>query len=63
MAQVAEASLRVGLKAQARSWYVLALQIDPTSREVQMAVYRLDHEEAAAAIGPPKLQASRAPRE
>jgi Flp pilus assembly protein TadD len=47
MAQVAAATLRVGLRAEARNWYLLALRLDPTRVEVQRALYRLDHEEVS----------------
>ncbi len=42
LAQIADASLRVGLRTEARSWYMLALQLDPTRTEIQKALYYLD---------------------
>jgi predicted Zn-dependent protease len=62
LAQVAGASHRVGLRAEARNWYLLALRLDPTRAEVQKALYRLEHEESASLSGAP-LQATRDPRE
>jgi predicted Zn-dependent protease len=53
---IAEASLRIGLRAQARAWYLLALQLDPASRETQKAIYRLEHEEAGRAAESPALE-------
>ena len=61
LAQVADASLRVGLRAEARNWYLLALQLDPTKAEIQKAIYRLDHEESAPLAGAPP-QETRNPR-
>jgi tetratricopeptide (TPR) repeat protein len=61
LTQVAAASLQVGLRAEARNWYLLALQLDPSQAEVQKALYRLDHEESASLAGAP-LQATRNPR-
>jgi predicted Zn-dependent protease len=51
MSQVAVASLRVGLREQARNWYLVALRLDPTNDEVQKALYRLDHEGAVSLAG------------
>jgi predicted Zn-dependent protease len=50
-AQIADASFRVGLKAEARNWYLLALRLDPTRTELQKALYRLDHEEPVSLAG------------
>jgi tetratricopeptide (TPR) repeat protein len=61
-AHVAGALLRVGLRAEARNWYLLALQLDPTKSEVQQALYHLDHEESASLAGATP-QATRNPRE
>jgi Flp pilus assembly protein TadD len=60
--QVAGALLRVGLRAEARNWYLLALQLDPTRSEVQKALYHLDHEESGSLAGATP-QATRNPRE
>jgi predicted Zn-dependent protease len=43
---IGDASLRLGLRDEARGWYMLALQLDPASGETQKAIYRLKHEEA-----------------
>jgi tetratricopeptide (TPR) repeat protein len=43
---IADASLRLGLRAEARGWYLLAFQLDPASAETQRAIYRLEHDEA-----------------
>jgi tetratricopeptide (TPR) repeat protein len=45
MTRVAVASLRVGLRAEARNWYLQALRLDPARAEVQQALYRLEHEQ------------------
>jgi tetratricopeptide (TPR) repeat protein len=62
LAQVAGASHRVGLRAEARNWYLLALRLDPTEAEIQKALYRLDHEGSAPLAGAP-LRATRNPHE
>src|SRR5262249_24364719 len=41
---IAEASLRLGLRPEARAWYLLALEGDPANPETQKAIYRLEHE-------------------
>ena len=46
LAAVAGASLGVGLRAEARAWYLLALERDPANPDVQKALYRLEHAQA-----------------
>lgn len=58
LTRVAVTSLRVGLRAQPRNWYLLALRLDPTDSEVRRALYRLDHEEAISLAGAPRPSAS-----
>ncbi len=53
LTRVAGASLRVGLRAEARNWYLLALQLDPAKSEVQKALYHLDHQESAPLAAAP----------
>jgi predicted Zn-dependent protease len=60
---IAGASLRVGLRAEARAWYLLALRLDPASEETQKAVYRLEHEEDGPAAESPAFEAAHKPRE
>jgi predicted Zn-dependent protease len=62
LTHIAGAALRVGLRAEARNWYLLALQLDPTKAEIQKALYHLDHEGSASLAGAP-LPATRKPRE
>ena len=55
LSRIAAASLRVGLRAEARNWYLLALRLDPTRTEIQKALYQLDHEDSdSLAGGPPR---------
>jgi predicted Zn-dependent protease len=63
LATVADASLQVGLRAEARAWYLLALQLDPSSPETQRAIYRLDHEDAGKIANVPALHEMRNPNE
>jgi tetratricopeptide (TPR) repeat protein len=43
---IADTSLRIGLRDEARAWYLLALERDPSSEDTQRAIYRLEHPEA-----------------
>ena len=51
LSRIAAASLRVGLRAEARNWYLLALRLDPTRTEIQKSLYQLDHEDSASLAG------------
>jgi predicted Zn-dependent protease len=59
---IADASLRLGLRAEARAWYLLALQLDPADQETQKAVYRLEHEPACPVAESPALEGMHNPR-
>ncbi len=49
LAAIAESSLSLGLVAEARAWYLLALEPDPSNPKIQQAIYRLEHPEAGLA--------------
>jgi putative heme-binding domain-containing protein len=59
---IADASLRLGLRAEARAWYLLALQLDPASPETQKSLYRLEHDEAGPADESPASEGTHNPR-
>ncbi len=49
LASIAESSLRLGLLAEARAWYLIALERDPSNSDIQEAIYRLEHPETGSA--------------
>jgi predicted Zn-dependent protease len=58
---IADASLRLGLRAEARAWYLLALQLDPASQETQKAVYKIEREDGPA-VESPAFEGTHKPR-
>jgi hypothetical protein len=46
LAEVASTSLKVGLHAEARAWFFLALDREPANPDIQKAIYRLERAQA-----------------
>ena len=63
LGQIAKTSLDLGLRDEARGWYLLALALDPSSQEIQKAVYRLEHEKAPSASESPVWLTQQSSRE
>jgi tetratricopeptide (TPR) repeat protein len=63
LGQIAKTSLDLGLRDEAKGWYLLALELDPLSQEIQKAVYRLKHEKASDAAESPVCEAPQSSRE
>jgi tetratricopeptide (TPR) repeat protein len=63
LGQIAKTSLDLGLRDEARGWYLLALELDPSNQEIQKGVYRLEHEKAPNAAESPVREVPQSSRE